>query len=426
MVIDIRRRMSGENRRGDLRNLVRSRGAFRKRTGPQTVAASNVSVERYIKFVEQLEPETGLENLEWIPHDGWGTKTGVLHAFWNPLATPTSIDSNGNKIYDYRMRGVRFAIDGHNDLWNWTAALQSHFTSPNLPVTGRTSILPSSDSHLSLNLTQIQISNSGISSFRFVTVATTHYRIWIDGVDVTGIVALGTPFTHSVTISPDPYARNVGGLLPVSIAAGSYQSKSVWFDLWVSARVVNRPSDAFGDPSSWTGYFPVAQVSNYAEHHRSRFNYANVNAKRYVGDLYKITFSDNGPGGLSELNVASGGGWALVDSVAGFKMTKVGTGSVELNWSTESPVLTCSIDAKINSPAGASGNMRYLPAGSEYQHRNQNNSVIQYGTWNPQGTTVFQQVARAFGSTYYTKGSASAPASFFTGFPTTITVEKIS
>lgn len=390
----------------------------------------NLSVERYIRFVEQLAPATGLENKTWIQYDGRGTSSGVLQAYWDPMGTPTSIDANGNRIFDYKMRGIRFAIDGHNDLWNWTRSLQTQFTSPNVPFTGRSAVLPVSGSHLLLNATQIEIPNSGFSCFGGAgqggssSISTTHYRVWIDGVDVTGIVARGTAFPHDIRINAEVPNRIIGGLMPVSIAAGSYQGKSVWFDLWVTISVFNRPSD--GDTSKWWTFLPMGQITYYAQHYGARFNSANANANVFTGDQYRVTFSDNGPGGASTLDVATGGGWTLTTTNAGFKLIKAGTGAIELNWAVESPVLTCSIDAKINSPlTGASANMRYLPSGTEYQHRNDNNTVIQYGTWNPQGATVFTQVARAFGSSYFTKGSANVLPSYFTGFPSTITVEKI-
>lgn len=387
----------------------------------------NLSVERYIRFVEQLAPATGLENKTWIQYNGIGTSSGVLQTYWDPLSTPTSIDANGNRIWDYKMRGIRFAIDGHNDLWNWTRSLQTQFTSPNVPFTGRAAVLPSTGSHVLLNCTQIEIPLSGFSCFGGgSSIATTHYRVWIDGVDITGIVARGTPFPHDIRINAEVPNRIIGGLMPVSVTAGSYQGKSVWFDLWTSVRVINQVSTNSGDPTHFWSYYPAAQITYYAQHYGARFNSANANANVFTGDQYRVTFSDNGPGGASTLDVATGGGWTLTSTNAGFKLIKAGTGAIELNWAVESPVLTCSIDAKINSPlTGASANMRYLPSGTEYQHRNDNNTVIQYGTWNPQGATVFTQVARAFGSSYFTKGSANVLPSYFTGFPTTITVEKI-
>lgn len=425
MAIDIRRRMSGEHRRGDLRNLVRSRSLFRRLAEPDLVAPVLHSIERYIRFVSQLAPETGLENKSWVQSNGVGTPGFVLHTYWDPLGTPTTIDANGNRIFDYKMNGIRFAIDGHNQPGLWTSVLNQHFTSPNFPVTGKSAVLPASGSHVLLNLSQIDISNGGFNVLNgWSSAFTTHYRVWIDGVDKTGIVTLGSVFPHTIQLTSVP-SRVIGGLLPVSITNGSYPGKSVWFDIWVTVRVVNRTRFHIGDPTLASSYYPACQIDPYAQHHRSRFNSANVNAKRFVGDQYRITFADNGPGGLSTLNVANGGGWALTESNAGFSLVKAGTGAISLNWTTESPVLTCLIDAKLNQPYAGNNAMRYLPAGSMYSHRNNNNTVIDYGEWNPQGSTVFNQVARALGSTYYTKGSSTTPASFFTEFPSTITVEKI-
>jgi hypothetical protein len=438
MTIDIRRRMSGE-RRGDLRGLVRSRSRLRVSDSPENFPPTLISIERYTKFVSQLVPETGLETKAWtqitqqsLRPSPWSQSwvfnihSFVLEHYWDPMQTPTSIDANGNRIFDDRMRGIRFAIDGHHEPGLWISFLNQHFASANNPVTGKCAVLPSSNSHVGLSLSQIEISNgqfyceSGWSSAR-----TTHYRVWIDGVDKTGIVALGSPFQHQFQLNTQGSRMNVGGLMPVSISGGSYQGKSVWFDIWVTVRTVNRTRFHIGDPTLASSYYPACSVAPFAPHHRSRFNSANVNARRFVGDQYRITFSDNGPGGLSTLDVASGGGWTLTETNAGFSLVKAGTGSISLNWTTEAPVLTCLIDSRLNLPQTGNNAMRYLPAGTVYAHRNDNNSLVQYGEWNPQGTTVFNQVARALGSTYFVKGMNSTPASFFNGFPGTITVEKI-
>jgi hypothetical protein len=397
------------------------------------------SIERYTKFVSQLAPETGLETKAWtqmspqslLPNPWSGSNLYNMHSFvlqhyWNPLQTPTSIDANGNRIFDDRMQGIRFAIDGHSEPGLWHALLNQHFSSANNPVTGKSSILPTSTSHVALNLSQIQISNGqfwcegGWSNAR-----TTHYRVWIDGVDMTGIVALGSPFLHEFQLNASGARYNVGGLMPVSITAGSYQAKTVWFDLWVTVRTINRTRFHIGDPTLASSYFPACSVAPFAPHHRSRFSSANVNANRYVGDQYRITFSDNGPGGAETLDVASGDGWTLTESNTGFNLAKSGVGSINLNWLTEAPVLTCVLDSRLNLPQTGNNAMRYLPAGTQYAYRNDNNSLINYGEWNPQGTTVFNQVARALGSTYFLKGANSTPASFFTGFPGSITVEKL-
>jgi len=438
MAIDIRRRMSGEHRRGDLRGLVRSRSRLRVSDSPENFPQTLVSIERYTKFVSQLAPETGLETKAWtavgtqsIWPNPWNAFSYNIHSYvlehlWNPTQTPTSTDANGNRIFEDRMRGIRFAIDGHHEPGIWINFLQQHFTSPNNPATGKTATLPTEDSHVGGNFTQIEISNGQFQTQTgFGSVKTTHYRVWIDGVDRTGIVLLGSAFPHEVVLNSLVPRRTVGGLMPVSITAGAYAGKTVWFDLWVTVRTVNNPRYYGGDSTLASSYYPACSVAPFAPHHRSRFNSVNVNARRFVGDQYKITFSDNGPGGLSTLDVASGGGWTLTESNAGFSLVKAGTGSISLNWTTETPVLTCSLDSRLNMPQTGNNAMRYLPSGTRYSYRNDNNSVINYGEWNPQETTVFSQVARALGSTYFLKGANSTPASFFTGFPGSITVEKI-
>lgn len=335
------------------------------------------------------------------------------------------------------MRGVRFAIDGYQDIFSQT--LQTHFGTLNTPFTGRSSLLPPNESHLLGNFTSVLIPHMGFNHYWYTggassttEVETTHYRVWIGGVDKTGIVALGSPFAHNYAAGTIglpgqtfPH-RRVGGYLSASVPSGSYKSQTVWFDIWVTVKTYNAAWYLGGSASSPGSYEPVCQVDTNALLNRAVFKRANVNAKRYVGDAYRFTFPDNGPGGQSTLSATTGSGWTATPTNAGLSFNHATHGIVSLNWSTESPVLTCTLYSKINSPLGSGASMRYLPAPSTpYRHRNQNGSVISYGCWNPQGSTTFQQVSREAGNTFLVKGSSNAPSSLFTGFPSTITVEKI-
>ena len=164
-------------------------------------------IERYTKFVSQLAPETGLETKAWtvvgpqsLWPNPWNAFSYNIHGYalehlWNPLQTPTSIDAYGNRIYEDRMQGIRFAIDGHNQPGLWINLLQQHFTSPNNPATGKAATLPRSSSHVVSSISQIKISQGQFQTQTgWGSVRTTHYRVWIDGIDKTGIVTLDSPF----------------------------------------------------------------------------------------------------------------------------------------------------------------------------------------------------------------------------------------
>jgi hypothetical protein len=440
MAIDIRRRMSGENRRGDLRGLVRSRSRSRRESVPPFAPAAFFDIERYVKLIGALPNETGLENKTWNTSTVSGLQTAgpfVLHAMWNPAGSFTIDPATGIKVYSQRMNGVRFAIDGYSDVFR--QSLQTHFTTANIPVTGRSSLLPVNESHLVGDFQSVLIPHMGFNHFWYnyggpswTDVETTHYRVWIGGVDRTGIVALASPFAHTFAggrlglPGEQLFHRRIGGYLTASIPSGSYKSQTVWFDIWVTVKTYNSAAYIGGNQSSPGSYEPVCQVDSNALFNRAVFRRANVNAKRYVGDAYRFTFPDNEPGGQSTLSATTGSGWTATSTNAGLSINNATHGIVSLNWSTESPVLTCTLNSKLNSPAGAGASMRYLPTSpGTYGHRNQNGSSVSYGVWNPQGSTTFQQVARQVGSVFVVKGSANAPASLFTGFPSTITVEKI-
>lgn len=411
---------------------------FTRNGNPATAVLTEI--ERYIKLVGPLPNETGLENKSWntstvsgLQEAGWF----ALHAIWDPGATPTSVDpSTGIGLFAQRMNAVRFAIDDYSTVWNQT--LQQHFETMNIPFTGKSSVLPSSDSHLTANFQSVFIPQMAFNHFWYsyagpswTEVETTHYRVWIGGVDVTGIVALGTPFQHTYAGGrlglPGQllFNRRVGGWLSAAIPSGSYTSQSVLFDIWVTVKTYNRAAYIAGDPAAAGSYQPVCQIDPVGLLNRARFVSGNVNAKRDAGDSYRFTFADNGPGGLSTLSATTGSGWVATTTSAGFTVTHSSIGSVALSWDSEAPRIICTINSMANNPSGAGASVRYLPSSSNYRHRNQNGSSVAFGEWNPQGSTSFQQTGRQVFNVFATKGSANAPASLFSGFPSSITVEKI-
>lgn len=399
---------------------------FVRNTTPATPSLQ--TVERYVRLVGPLANETGLENKTWSTTVPAPRSPGLfsLHCIWNPLATPTSIEpGTGRRLYAQRMNGVRFEIHGYPTTWN--QQIQTQFTNISNLMVGRSSVLPPSTSHLLMNLVNVDIPHTGFNHFWYsqstsdtTEVETTHYRIWIDGVDKTGIVTLGTPFPHAYAFGTigGLTNRRIGGFLTATVPSGAYPGKTVWLDIWVTVKTYNRAWYWSGDPSLPGSYEPVCQIDSTALFDRARFRSGNVNANRFSGDQYRLNFADNGPDGLSTLNVATAGGWTATNKTLSFDVVKATTGSIDLNWSFESPVLTFA--------SNTHGVVRYMPSGSsDYTYRNQNGSAINYGVWNPQGSTTFQPVAIMINQAFYTRGSANAPASLFTNFPSSITVEKI-
>ena len=391
-------------------------------------AAATVPVERYVRLVGPLAAETGLENKVWST-----TAPGLLHGpvtalycIWDPTSSPTTIEAGtGRPVYVQKMRGVRFEIHGYPTTWNQN--IQTQFTNIANLMVGRSSVLPPSTSHIGMALQYVDVPHTGFNHYWYngggnstTEVATTHYRIWIGGVDKTGIVTLGTPFQHNYaqgTIGGFTN-RRIGGWLPASVPSGAYTSQSVWMDVWVTVTTYGSAWYNGGSVSNANSFEPVCQVDSTALFNTAKFRSGNANANRYAGDQYRLNFADHGLGGLTSLDVATAGGWTLTNFLASFKLVKNTVGQVEMNWSLESPVLTIY--------SNTYGVVRYMPSAStDYTYRNQNGSSINYGVWNPQASTAFQPVAIMINGTFYPKGSSQAPASYFTNFPTSITVEKI-
>lgn len=391
-------------------------------------AAATVPVERYVRLVGPLAAETGLENKLWST-SAPGLRNGpatALYCIWDPLATPTSTEAGtGRPIYSQKMRGVRFEIHGYPTTWNQN--IQTQFSAIANLMVGRSAVLPPSTSHIAMSLQYVDIPHTGFNHYWYsgggnstTEVATTHYRVWIGGVDKTGIVSLPVPFQHNYSAGTIGgfTNRRIGGWLPGSVPAAAYTSQTVWMDVWVTVTTYRAAWYNGGSASSANSYEPVCQVDSTALFNTAKFRSGNANANRYAGDQYRVVFADHGLGGAGSIDIANGGGWTLTNALAGFKLVKSGVGQIEMNWSLESPVLTLWSDTY--------GAVRYMSsASSDYTYRNQNGSVINYGVWNPQGSTTFQPVAIMINQAFYPKGSANAPASLFTNFPTSLTVEKI-
>lgn len=166
-------------------------------------------------------------------------------------------------------------------------------------------------------------------------------------------------------------------------------------------------------------------------------NSANANLNRRRDDLYELTFSDNGPGGVSSLVLEPQAGWDTLDvGSGGILMVHQSTQDfVYFNWATEIPELIVNIQARTGKPDYRdSGEVRYYPipdGNYEYTSGNwfQNRYVYSYGAWDCQGLTTFAVQGRrnVYAQRWYSKARYSAGylQEFFGYHPTTITVEKV-
>lgn len=394
---------------------------------------ANFPVYRYMRLVGPLPPEIGTENREWIENPRSNYGSAVSHELlWNWDDTPESINISGHRSWRYRAYPVRFELHNHAEVYQ--LQIEQPFLSPNFAITGLSSVLPPASSHLDLTITSARLGNGGFETVNNfsgsgdgdVTVSTTHYRLWLDGVDVTGIVALPTPFTHSDRISGN--IRRTGGAMPTSAAMllTDVAGKTVWIDLWVDVLVYRYPpmfNPTFDGPGA---VWHAAYLSPHCNYRRSEFDAGNVNSKRSSADRYRYTFSDNGPGGLSSVTPTTPG-WTLTADPAQQSLINNSVGAIWFDWRPESPVLTLQINALNNVPFAPAGPiMRYMPVDrADYSLRLINGNTMQTGVWNPNAATVFQQVARQYDSALRIKGSGIITDEYFDNFPATITVEKV-
>jgi hypothetical protein len=397
-------------------------------------APANFPVYRYMALVGPIAPELGTENKAWtFPMIQTSTATGFSHeALWHSTDTVTSVDPrNGDRRWVYRMHPVRFRIEGYQSAFRDTIITQ-RFSAPLFPITGLSSVLPTTASHVGLGITSARISNAGFNYNGFTSNgglaegATTHYRIWLDGVDKTGIVALTSPFGHGqFTNTGNP--RRIGGLMPTqsSLNFAGAAGKTVWVDLWIQITVLNNL--AFTQYPNGFGGVQRAVMCNLdpvCSFNNSEFLNGNVNAKREDGDQYKFIFSNAGPGGLSAITPSTSG-WTMTSLASSQNHRNNSVGFLDFKWFTESPHIDLTINSQNNVPSGGGAIMRYMPVDTgHYQLTLRSGNRMRPGVWNPQGVTVFQQVARQYLNGFYVKGSRELPSNFYTSFPDTITVEK--
>ena len=303
---------------------------------------------------------------------------------------------------------------------------------------GHSDLLLPSTSHMSPGrLTHARIPTRGFRRwlYSFSTgfaseVFVTHYRIWIDGTDVTGVIELGGDgIPLNTFVGPGTSYASGGVTDPLPIPQGAYTAKTVWVDFWIMI-------DTAGGPfiGSSTEY-PLCEVDPNPVFARAEFQSANANAKRRSTDRYRLTFSDGGPAESLILDTTSG--WTFETTATSHTLFN-GSWSITLDWTHEYATLLLSDYSQGGIPANAVASMRYFPVDSGnyagVQFRNTN--VVKPGVWNPSGSTTFgirqRAVEPAYGHLhqFITEGGSPEsvgfwPSILFDAFPETITVEKV-
>ena len=155
-----------------------------------------------------------------------------------------------------------------------------------------------------------------------------------------------------------------------------------------------------------------------------------MQAKQYTGDVYKLTFDANGPGGATTLNLQAQTDWSFLQtSASSVLMTKTsGTGTgewVSLNWGKEIPEVRVKKNATPYS--GTNSIVRFLPASSGTYQQIDGSSTP--GIWDPLSSTTFSVIGingidiNSISSGFF--DASVFPAAAFTPFPASVTVEKV-
>ena len=247
-----------------------------------------------------------------------------------------------------------------------------------------------------------------------VTHQITHGRLWLDGVDVTGIVAVtGRQFDERAN---QPY---YGG---ISYAADvTDNAKTVEVDLWAKV-VINVANGSTPGPIDQIGWLDVRPGSAYAL-------IGSHDATLDSGDL-EFTFDANGPGGAASLNTVSAAGFQISRSQYVRIAEPDYDSALFFYWNQEIPYIA--IYKRATAPFPATGYAWYFAEDSgDYQSlRLPSGGSTISGAWTPSAATIFRRVGGSvlpgFGGEFLDLHGAGSPTGWdglYNDFPATVTVE---
>lgn len=359
---------------------------------------------------------------------------------WN--STPDGYDANLSPYWDLYLPPMRFQLHAHSDGWWSGSANQNNqsvakpsplsqlmFGPADVGISGKTL---GANSHLSpMTLSGIAPHAGGFFSYwwnngslvMIFDPEVTHCRIWIDGVDATGIYAVGQQL-FSGNAGNRVYT---GDQLPMKgITPAVHEFKTVWCDFWLKTRC-----------TSLHGTAPVTtQVlwcNSNGNFRPPTFYYSDPNSNRAATDDYEFTLSSAGPGSQTTITTADGqANWSRIQSAYSYRMTWTGGGSggqIWFDWGRELPWIQLNMASLQGTPFGANGRAIYFPADSSDYEAIVFASGYQYerGVWNPSGVTTFKLAAVQIQNvwTYRYSQQAGNFEPFFTSWPQTIDVEKL-
>lgn len=400
----------------------------------------NADVRRYMILDSLLTAGFGEKDWQELSGNGGASGGGTDASdgtHWTALIETTdpyvTDPITGDLTFTLNFAPVRFTLSNFAGIWPISPARpwnNNYATTPNsvfetggilepgaeTGFVGHAAVLPTSASHVSVNNTVSAMTlpllieppfSWDAAYFSSLSVSITQYRIWVNSVDVTGWQA---------TLA-----------MPVMDLTGA----TIHVDLKV--RVI-----ATGTGPG-TG-FHAAKISPAGGLGAANFEYGNSSARRTCHRNWKVTFEDNGPGGLTELELIPQSGWTHTRTATRIYMINDDESIIiRLDWSREYATVWVFDETHAGDPSSSWANlMRYLPEDSGHYELNKlvNGAVVSPGVWNPAASTVFslRQRQKAISGTpvngWGTDGGGTStpstwPSNVFSPFPTSVSVVPI-
>jgi len=261
-----------------------------------------------------------------------------------------------------------------------------------------------------------------------ITTTISHARVWIDGVDRTGITPLSSA-SHTVQQGPPgnleffqlPCCGPLTDYLAITPAA--LADKTVEFDLWVKIDIRHNgaapgASDFWGTPTR-----SVCWASADCHGMPAQLHAANLYQTLPAGKRWEFAFSANGPGGVSTIRNEAASGWSYAETTGGFAMSKSSspTGFLSMNYLREIPLIEVRNTYYLNG--------LYVPDDDSHfgNLTFQNGAQWKPGIWNPNAATTFRLIGTRedYNGLPYLWLRALDTASGWSNLPETITVTPV-
>ena len=261
-----------------------------------------------------------------------------------------------------------------------------------------------------------------------ITTTISHARVWIDGVDRTGITPLSSA-SHTVQQGPPgnleffqlPCCGPLTDYLAITPAA--LADKTVEFDLWVKIDIRHNgaapgASDFWGTPTR-----SVCWASADCHGMPAQLHAANLYQTLPAGKRWEFAFSANGPGGVSTIRNEATSGWSYAETTGGFAMSKSSspTGFLSMNYLREIPLIEVQNTYYLNG--------LYVPDDDSHfgNLTFQNGAQWKPGIWNPNAATTFRLIGTRedYNGLPYLWLRALDTASGWSNLPETITVTPV-